>query len=157
MKTKSEKEDKLLDEKAFILASDPTETYVAPPSEGPAPMIDFAPLDAAVVKLKASAKAYDDTLASGAIAPAHAIKANAILQDIDQSLLDERGLPGRPWYKNLAYAPGVLTGYGAKTLPGVREAIEGRRWAEAQTYVERTAKVLEAYAARVDAAAAALR
>jgi N-acetylated-alpha-linked acidic dipeptidase len=107
--------------------------------------------------LKASAKVYDDTLASGAVAPAHAIKANAILQDIDQSLLDERGLPGRPWYKNLAYAPGVLTGYGAKTLPGVREAIEGRRWAEAQTYVERTAKALEAYAARVDAAAAALR
>jgi N-acetylated-alpha-linked acidic dipeptidase len=157
IKTKSEKEDKLLGEKAFILASDPTETYVAPPSEGPVTMIDFAPLDAAVAKLKASAKVYDDTLASGAVAPAHAIKANAILQDIDQSLLDERGLPGRPWYKNLAYAPGVLTGYGAKTLPGVREAIEGRRWAEAQTYVERTAKALEAYAARVDAAAAALR
>jgi N-acetylated-alpha-linked acidic dipeptidase len=157
MKTKSEKEDKLLNGKAFTLASDPTETYVAPPSEGPVPMIDFAPLDVAVAKLKASAKAYDDALASGAVPPARAARVNAILQDIDQSLLDERGLPGRPWYKNLAYAPGVLTGYGAKTLPGVREAIEGRRWAEAQTYVGRTAKVLEDYAARVDAATAALK
>jgi N-acetylated-alpha-linked acidic dipeptidase len=157
MKTKSEKEDKLLADKDFILAADPTETYVAPPSEGAVPAIDFALLDAAVAKLKASAKAYDDALAAGAVSPARAAKVNGILQNIDQSLLDPEGLPGRPWYKNLAYAPGVLTGYGAKTLPGVREAIEGRRWAEAQTYVGKTARVLDAYAARVDAATAALK
>jgi N-acetylated-alpha-linked acidic dipeptidase len=79
---------------------------------------------------------------------------NAALQGIDQLLLDPQGLPGRPWYKNLIYAPGTLTGYGAKTLPGVREAIEQRRWDDARTYVGRTAAVLEAYANRLDAAVA---
>ncbi|MBN8841441.1 MAG: folate hydrolase, partial [Sphingomonadales bacterium] len=73
-------------------------------------------------------------------------------RDIDQLLLDERGLPLRPWYKNLVYAPGLFTGYGAKTLPGVREAIEERRFPDAELYVERTATALRAYADRLDQA-----
>ena len=77
-----------------------------------------------------------------------------MLRDIDQLLLDDRGLPGRPWYKNLVYAPGRLTGYGAKTLPGVREAIEDRRFDDANLYAGRTAKVLENYADRLDQARA---
>ena len=121
------------------------------------PDIDFAALDQAAAKLKASAKAFDDTVAgAGEPPPARAAKVNALLRDIDQTLLDPKGLPDRPWFKNLAYAPGVLTGYGAKTLPGVREAIEGRRWAEAQAFVGRTAKVLNDYSARIDAATAVL-
>ena len=72
-------------------------------------------------------------------------------RDIDQALLDPAGLPSRPWYRNLVYAPGTLTGYGAKTLPGVREAIEQRRFADAVTYVARTAAVLNTYADRLDA------
>ncbi len=158
MKTKSEAQDKLLAESAFGLVSNPAEPTLPPPADGPVPMLDFAPLDTALVKLKASAAAYDGTLAkAGAVAPERAARINALLRDIDQTLLDPEGLPGRPWFKNLAYAPGVLTGYGAKTLPGVREAIEGRRWAEAQAYVGRTAAVLNAYAARVDAACALLK
>jgi N-acetylated-alpha-linked acidic dipeptidase len=156
MMTKTAAQTKLLGDRAFTLAADPAETNLPPAEDGPVPKIDFAPLDAAVAKLKASAKAYDEAAAKGA-SPAEAAKVNAVLRDIDQTLLDPEGLPGRPWFKNLAYAPGVLTGYGAKTLPGVREAIEGRRWAEAQTYVSKTAKVLDAYAARVDAATAALK
>ncbi len=156
MMTKTAAQTKLLGDHAFTLAADPAEITLPPAEDGPVPKIDFAPLDAAVSRLKASAKAYDEAAAKG-VAPAEAAKVNAVLRDIDQTLLDPEGLPGRPWFKNLAYAPGVLTGYGAKTLPGVREAIEGRRWAEAQTYVSKTAKVLDAYAARVDAATAALR
>ncbi len=157
LKTKSETQDKLLAAGDFKLAANPAETDIAPAAEGPVPSIDFAALDQAVAKLKASAKAYDDALAAaGEVAPARAAKVNALIGDIDQTLLDPEGLPGRPWFKNLAYAPGVLTGYGAKTLPGVREAIEGRRWAEAQSYVGKTAKVLTDYAARIDAATAAL-
>jgi N-acetylated-alpha-linked acidic dipeptidase len=82
------------------------------------------------------------------------VRINASLAQIDQLLLDPAGLPGRPWFKNLVYAPGTLTGYGAKTLPGVREAIEQRRWDDARAYVVRTAKVIEDYANRLDAAAA---
>ena len=86
--------------------------------------------------------------------PATQARINASLASIDQLLLDPQGLPGRPWYKNLVYAPGTLTGYGAKTLPGVREAIEQRRWDDARAYVGRTAAVIEAYANRLDEVAA---
>jgi len=89
--------------------------------------------------------------------PATQARINARLADIDQLLIDPQGLPGRPWYKNLIYAPGTLTGYGAKTLPGVREAIEQRRWDDARTYVVRTAKVLEDYANRLDEVTAMAR
>ena len=127
MKTKTEKEDKLIAAGAYRLASDPEKPTSAPASEGAVPDIDFTALEQASAKLKASARAFDEALASGGEpSPARAAKVNALLGDIDQTLLDPQGLPGRPWFKNLAYAPGVLTGYGAKTLPGVREAIEGR-------------------------------
>ena len=79
---------------------------------------------------------------------------NGLAALLDQSLLRPEGLPGRPWYMNMVYAPGRFTGYGAKTLPGVREAIEQRRWDDARTYVVRTARVLEDYANRLDAAVA---
>ena len=77
-----------------------------------------------------------------------------MLIGVERALTDPRGLPGRPWYVHLIYAPGMLTGYGAKTLPGVREAIEGRRWAEAQDFIGRTAAVIDAARARIEAAVA---
>jgi N-acetylated-alpha-linked acidic dipeptidase len=88
------------------------------------------------------------------LTPAARIKLNATLRDIDQTLLDDRGLPGRPWYKNMVYAPGMFTGYGAKTLPGVREAIEERRFADADAYAKITAAAIDRYAARLEAATA---
>ncbi|MFZ4690810.1 MAG: transferrin receptor-like dimerization domain-containing protein, partial [Polymorphobacter sp.] len=74
------------------------------------------------------------------------------LRDIDQTLLIPEGLPGRDWYKHALYAPGRFTGYGAKTLPGVREAVEERRFADANLYAARTAAAIERFAARLDAA-----
>ena len=153
---KTEATNRLVRANVFAVAADPTQTAIAPAIEEPAPRIDFTALDQAAAKLKASARAYDAALARGA-SPAKRAQVNAILQTVDQTLLDPEGLPGRPWFKNLAYAPGVLTGYGAKTLPGIREALEGRRWVEAQTYIGRTARALNAYADRVDQAAAVLK
>jgi N-acetylated-alpha-linked acidic dipeptidase len=76
---------------------------------------------------------------------------------MEQALTSERGLPGRSWYRHLIYAPGLLTGYGVKTLPGVREAIEGNRWNEANEYARRTAEVLSTYCDRLDQAKALLQ
>jgi len=150
--------DRLLDEKAFALADDPTKPTVAPERLDKVPAIDFGALDAAAAKLKASAAAYDQALAMvGALKPAERAKLDTILISVEHSLTDPQGLPGRPWYQHLIYAPGMLTGYGAKTLPGVREALEGRRWAEAQTYIGRTAAVLDAARAQIDAATAILK
>ena len=122
------------------------------------PAVDLAPLDGAVARLKVSAKAYDDAVAAaGPLKPALRVALDGLLQGAEQSLTDPRGLPGRPWYKHLGYAPGLLTGYGAKTLPGVREAIEARRWAEAGDYIGRTAQVLLVLSDRLDKAAALLK
>ena len=150
--------DRLLDSKSFTLADDPTKPTVAPERLDVVPAIDFGPLDAAAARLKASASAYDAALAGvGALSPAKQARLDAVLIGVEHSLTDPAGLPGRPWYQHLIYAPGMLTGYGAKTLPGVREALEGRRWAEAQTYVGRTAAVLDAARAQIDAATAILK
>ncbi|MDB5482706.1 MAG: folate hydrolase [Caulobacteraceae bacterium] len=147
--------DRLLDRHAFALADDPTIRSGPPEREEVAPEIDFAPLDAALARLKAGAAAYDRA-AAGQIAGDKAARADLILQGVEQSLTDPQGLPGRPWYRHLIYAPGLLTGYGAKTLPGIREAIEGRRWAEARAYIRRTASALDAVTAKLDAARATI-
>jgi len=76
--------------------------------------------------------------------------------NIDQTLAPDEGLPGRYWYRNLIYAPGRYTGYEAKTLPGVREAIEDRRWSDADRYAKLTADALNAYSNRLDRTTAIL-
>ena len=140
----------------FRLAANPLKLIGPPPAEEATPRIDLAALTDAVDRLKASARAFDAAYADKSVAlpPARRAKLNGMLRDIDQLLLDERGLPGRPWFKNLIYAPGRLTGYGAKTLPGVREAIEDRRFDDANVYATRTAQVIESYAKRLDEARA---
>lgn len=150
------KREKLLADGAFRLAADPLKPVGAAAAAARTPYVELAALEDAVDRLQAAATAYDRAYADGGakLDPARRDRLNAQLRDIDQLLLDERGLPGRPWYRNLVYAPGRFTGYGAKTLPGVREAIEERRFADANDYAARTAKVLTAYAARLDQARA---
>jgi N-acetylated-alpha-linked acidic dipeptidase len=152
----------LLDAHAFELAADPTRPVAPPAAESEVPFLDFAPLDNAIVRLERSAKAYDAAYASASHAglvldAARRGELDVQLQQLEQALTSERGLPGRPWYRHLIYAPGMLTGYGAKTLPGVREAIEGRRWDEAAAYIVTTARALDAYCDRLAAATALLR
>ena len=156
--TQREKDRTLTDlrrEGAFKLSASPYDPTLAPADKGVTPLIDMLPLQNAVDHLKRAASAADAMLGrEDKLAPATQAAVNASLATIDQLLIDPAGLPGRPWYKNLVYAPGTLTGYGAKTLPGVREAIEQRRWDDARVYVGRTAAVLENYANRLDQAAA---
>src|SRR5215831_1761658 len=61
----------------------------------------------------------------------------------EQQLLLPDGLPRRSWYMHSLYAPGFYTGYGVKTLPGVREAIEQRNWKEAQDEINLTAQAIQ--------------
>jgi N-acetylated-alpha-linked acidic dipeptidase len=139
----------------FTLASSPQDPIVAPPDRGITPLIDMLPLENAADHLTRAAAAADGALGKeDGLPPATQARMNGALANIDQLLLDPAGLPGRPWFQNLVYAPGTLTGYGAKTLPGDREAIEQRRFDDARTYVVRTAAVLEAYANRLDQVAA---
>lgn len=140
----------LLERNAFALAADPTRAVGAPERLSEVPYLDFAPLDNVIARLKKSAKAYDEAYrklmaGTAALKPAQRTALNAQLRELEQALLTPNGLPGREWYKHLIYAPGLLTGYGVKTLPGVREAIEDQRWDEANRYAAITATALGAY------------
>lgn len=153
---------RLHDIDAFKLAADPTRTLLPPPREDEVPYLDFAPLDNALVRLQRGAKAYDAAYANAAangleLSATQRTQVNALLQGMEQSLLDAKGLPGRPWFQHFIYAPGMTTGYGVKTLPAVREAIEDRHWDEATRGVQRSAGVLDAYSARIERATAAFR
>jgi N-acetylated-alpha-linked acidic dipeptidase len=150
---------KLLDGKAYELAADPTRSVAAPEREPAVPYLNFAPLENVVARLKKSAAAYDEAAARAlAVTPglnqSKRRALNAELLGMERVLTDSRGLPGRDWYKHLIYAPGLLTGYGAKTLPGVREAIEQNRWDEASEYIVRTAAAVALYCDRLERAAA---
>jgi N-acetylated-alpha-linked acidic dipeptidase len=149
----------LLAAKAYALAADPTKPHADPIALKPVPDFDFVPLDQAVDGLKKSAAAYDAAVAANGakLSAANRAKLLTLIQSLDQTLLSEQGLPGRDWYKNLIYAPGRFTGYGAKTMPGVREAIEDERFDDVPKYVVLTAVALKAYAARLDQATALLQ
>jgi N-acetylated-alpha-linked acidic dipeptidase len=148
----------LLKTKDFQLAADPTLPSGLPTALEPVPHIEFAALEDAVDRLKTAAKAYDSALAEKgpALSAGQRQKLWALMQGIDQTLAPEGGLPTRPWFRNLIYAPGKFTGYGAKTLPGVREAIEEQRWADADKYAKLTAAAIDAYSDRLDKAVAVL-
>jgi N-acetylated-alpha-linked acidic dipeptidase len=139
----------------FKLTSNPVDPTIAPAEQGITPMIDMLALEDASDHLIRASRAADAALDRAS--PDQLARAMVILKGIDQLLLDKDGLPGRPWYRNLIYAPGTLTGYGAKTLPGIREGIEQRRFGDAKDYVARTAAALDHYADRLDAAVKALK
>ena len=78
---------------------------------------------------------------------------NRELMESERKLTNADGLPRRPWYKHLLYAPGVYSGYGVKTVPGVREGIEQKRYAEAEQEIVRVSKALEDESALIESAA----
>jgi N-acetylated-alpha-linked acidic dipeptidase len=158
MKERDETDAKLRAAKAYELVSDPLHPTYAPKAEAPVQAVDFSPLDKAVTRLKASAAAFDKAFAdkSGTLSKAQTKALQGLMLGGERDLLLEGGLPGRPWFRHAIYAPGMLTGYAPKTVPGVREAIESRRWSEADAYAVKTAAALDAYAARLDKGAALL-
>ena len=67
---------------------------------------------------------------------------NRMLYRAEQELLLDTGLPLRPWYKHVLYAPGYYTGYAVKTLPGIRESIEQRNFPEAEIGIKQAAHAI---------------
>ncbi|HJU26700.1 MAG TPA: transferrin receptor-like dimerization domain-containing protein, partial [Rhodanobacteraceae bacterium] len=127
----TDQQHKLLAMHAYELESDPTRPVGPPARDSDVPNIDLKPLDEAAKRLAASAKAYEDAYnaraAKGLQLPVdQARKINVLMASMEQRLTDPDGLPGREWFKHMIYAPGMLTGYGVKTVPGVREALEAR-------------------------------
>ena len=147
----------------YEVTSDPKQTWVTPEQEELPPYINFAPLDNAVEALtKNSAeyqKALDKASANGgaALAASSISDVNALLMQGEHKLTTPEGLPGRFWYKHELYAPGVYTGYEAKAIPAVREALEQKQWKQAEEAAMRVAKVLEDEAQLISDAAKKLQ
>jgi N-acetylated-alpha-linked acidic dipeptidase len=146
-----------LKEDAFRAANDPRKPTVAPPAEDVPPYLNFAPLENALDTLNKSAErykaAFNKAEAAGFSGSDEQLTAlNQLLIQSERRLTDPAGLPRRPWYKHLIYAPGVYTGYGPKTMPGIREGIELRHWQEADAEIVRVAKALQSEAALLDSA-----
>jgi N-acetylated-alpha-linked acidic dipeptidase len=114
----------------------------------------------AVERLSVAARRYDAkagaAVAAAADQASRVAAANQVLVTAERALTRSEGLPRRPWYVHQIYAPGFYTGYGVKTLPAVREAIEERKWDEAKAQIPNVAAAIEAYAAEIERAAAAL-
>jgi len=151
----------LVDEGVFKLAADPQEARLAPAVPADVPMLAFEALDRAANRFKKSAATYDEALARASsldfkLSNADLAHLNGILQGLEHALLSERGLPGRSWYRHMLYAPGQYTGYAAKTLPGIRESVELRRWPDAIDYISVVAEALDKAAVRMDEATDAL-
>jgi N-acetylated-alpha-linked acidic dipeptidase len=150
-----------LDEGLFQAVNDPRRPTVAPPREQVPPHLNFAPLENAVDRLNQSAKRYHEALKKAWAAPqglpmAAVADLNQKLMQSERRLTDDTGLPRRSWYKHMIYAPGVYSGYAPKTMPGVREAIEQKRWPEADAEILRIAKVLDNESSLIDSATAEL-
>ena len=133
--------DHEIDEGVYDALKDPKKTLVAPPREELPPYLNFAPLEQASDDLSAAGQAYDKAFdRAAAAAPA---ELNTDLLRSERLFLDEKGLPNRPWFQHVLYAPGFYTGYGVKTIPGVREAIEQKKWSEADEQIKRAAAAIE--------------
>ncbi|MGF6845122.1 N-acetylated-alpha-linked acidic dipeptidase [Chitinophaga sp. W3I9] len=120
-------DNQLIRDRKYQLTTD-TAKHLSPPlPKTEVPYLDFSPLQNALTGL--------DTVTASLATRKLSSTANKALYQGEQQLLNDAGLPARNWYKHTLYAPGFYTGYGVKTIPGVREAIEQRRWKEAQEQI----------------------
>ena len=140
MREKAKVENELVNTKAYAVAADPTEGLKLPTIVADVPYIDFASILNALTRLEKSAQQVEQIKANADAQKLAAI--NAKIYAAEQSLLMTNGLPRRPWYKHSLYAPGFYTGYGVKTIPGVREAIEQKDWSETRTQIEEVAAAI---------------
>ena len=157
---KTKRRNRLLNEKAFTVSANPKKTYLPPKRLDDVPEFDFTPLEAAHQRLKTSAMNYEKALSSmkkGSMSAEIKIQVNRLLKDVEQAMTREEGLPRRNWFKNMIYAPGYYTGYGVKTLPGIREGLEERKWDETHLFIGEVTRALDRASAKINAATEILK
>jgi N-acetylated-alpha-linked acidic dipeptidase len=141
-----EMQQKLVKEKLYQLANDPTKKVSEKAEATVPPYLDFSPMDNALLKLKESVAQFSDLYPKATALPVGKQKTiNELLYKAERTLTQEKGLPRRAWYRHTIYAPGFYTGYGVKTLPQVREGIEQGAWKEAQEGIRSVADALGRY------------
>lgn len=137
----------------FAAVNDPKAPRPIPAVEEVPPALNFAPLENAASALTRAADRYKAAAAKAGTDAALLRTVNARLIQSERQFIDEGGLPRRPWYRHMLYAPGFYTGYGVKTMPGVREGIEQKRYAEAEKEAVRIAAAIDRLTALLNDAA----
>ncbi len=130
---------------------DPKESFIVPRTQRVVPFLNFSPLQNSLAHLRDSARAYQSASRKSQ-SPATQKALDEVLFKTERALLTGEGLPRRDWFRHQIYAPGFYTGYGVKTLPGVREAIEQRNWFEAIKQIDITSQAIENMASEIDRA-----
>jgi N-acetylated-alpha-linked acidic dipeptidase len=162
LREETKESNRLLSDKAPEVAADPKQVFIPPKPKSPVPYFNFAPLQNAAELLRDNARTFDEALAH-ARGSAQALpddterQLDRLFRKAEQLLTREDGLPRRPWYRHLIYAPGFYTGYSVKTIPGVREAIEERQWGDVNDQIEIVARVLTRYAGLISEAEGLVR
>ena len=149
MREKAKVENELIAKKAYQLSADPTEGLKTPTAETEVPFIDFSLILNALSNLEKAAAHLEQAKVSADVNKINNL--NAKIFAAEQQLLSTNGLPRRPWFKHTIYAPGFYTGYGVKTIPGVREAIEQKNWSEAKEQINQVAAAIEKLSSYLDA------
>ena len=148
MREEVEKHNSMVDKNIFELTADPKKPFVKPEKEDAIPYLDFAPLQNELATLRTSIDNLNSDISKLSKNQREAL--NQKLLKAEQTLTYEAGLPRRSWYKHQIYAPGFYTGYGVKTLPSVREAVEQKDWKEAQEQIRVLTETLKRFHAHID-------
>ncbi len=154
MRAKAKETNMELADGVYVALKDPKKTMVPPEVETPVPYLNFGPLDQASDDLTSAAAEFDKAFAAHGATADPAVNAQIIQSE--RMFLDSAGLPNRPWFQNMMYAPGFYTGYGVKTLPAVREQMEQKEWPQVDGLISRTAAAIERLAALLKTAAQTL-
>jgi N-acetylated-alpha-linked acidic dipeptidase len=147
MRDETDKNNELLDSGTYAAAINPYKSIGVPTRKEPVPHFNFAPLKNALDRLQKAANRFD-AVSQGQVDVSDDV--NNLLYTSERVLTRDAGLDGRPWYKHHIYAPGFYTGYGVKTIPGVREAIEEREFEKVAPQIAIAASVLNDMAARIE-------
>lgn len=143
LREKYSAENLLISSNSYQLAADSKEQFIAPVQKPLVPEFDFNAFDKAVLHLKQASLALSQLSNKATGDEQLAKKLNLAVYQAEKELLIEQGLPKRPWYRHSIYAPGFYTGYGVKTLPGIREAIEQNNWEEAKEQISVATQAIE--------------
>lgn len=142
MREETKTDNDIIKSNKYALATDTALHMTAPKSKTEVPFIDFSPLQNALNTLQVSTDSLSIRWSAETITSSNLNSFNSRIFKAEQQLLLPEGLPRRSWYKHAIYAPGYYTGYGVKTLPGIREAIEQRNWKEAKEQIAAAAAVI---------------
>ena len=152
LRKETDKQNELIANGIYAIVDNPKESLIAPKKKEAVPYFNFAPVENALNNLNKQSTKFTKVSRNGVANVKNKTALNTLLKDMERALTKEHGLPKRPWYKHHIYAPGFYTGYGVKTLPGVREAIEQREFDEVEKQVNILAEVINNFSSKIEEA-----